>query len=489
MIPIGSMASQVTQVGGVQVEVSGSPPPVVVTSVAPAVSSIDGGDTVVITGTGFIGGTPAVTFDGDAATSPVINDSETITCVIPAHAAGAINVVVTLTGGGAGTGTGVFTYQDPTASSITPATGSVDGGTAFTIAGTGFVRAGETITIQGTTATSIVRVSSIELTGVSPAGDAGAQDVVVSGDQTLAGAWTYSAWSYLSDTEPPDPGSGYVWADDFDDYSTIAARCSAYPANNRMTIPNPPDPPAWASVIAGRVGGYALRTAVPEGDSNRTWLSPFYTQNTNYGSRCFVMQFYFRISAGGSVGSYGTKWLEAWYPPNVKRMQTGLVDAGITFSDNGADAGSGTTSLNRTIQPVGPYICGTHAGETVLSDGDWHRFTFLWAMNTTSTFENGVGNTTSAQQDVNYTGTSSQDGRAAIWLDGTLVADFQQTKVGVTPDGGTGVWCLQCDVDSLMPRSYVTYHKFPDIFGYLGGSVPAPFTLDYDDLKTWAVTL
>jgi IPT/TIG domain len=61
---------------------------------------------------------------------------------------------------------------------ISPSSGSLNGGTALTITGTGFL-AGATVTVDGTSATSVVVVSSTSITCVTPAGAIGAATVVV----------------------------------------------------------------------------------------------------------------------------------------------------------------------------------------------------------------------------------------------------------------------------------------------------------------------
>ena len=88
----------------------------VVTSVAPNNAPAAGGDAVTITGRNFSRSSPpAVTFDGVAATGITVVSKTSITCTTPAHAAGAVDVVVTNSNKGdghslSGTGVGVFTY-------------------------------------------------------------------------------------------------------------------------------------------------------------------------------------------------------------------------------------------------------------------------------------------------------------------------------------------------------------------------------------------
>jgi IPT/TIG domain len=69
-----------------------------VSNCSPSTGSADGGTSVTITGTNFNGAT-SVTFDGSAATSVVVVNSTTITCVTPAHAQGLVSVAVTAPGG------------------------------------------------------------------------------------------------------------------------------------------------------------------------------------------------------------------------------------------------------------------------------------------------------------------------------------------------------------------------------------------------------
>lgn len=78
-----------------------------ITSLNPTSGTTAGGTGVTITGTNLTS-TSSVTFDGLAASFSVI-DATTVTASTPAHAAGAVDVVIT-TDGGSATDVGGFTY-------------------------------------------------------------------------------------------------------------------------------------------------------------------------------------------------------------------------------------------------------------------------------------------------------------------------------------------------------------------------------------------
>jgi glucose/arabinose dehydrogenase len=84
-----------------------------VTSINPTTGVTTGGTTVTITGTGFLAGA-SVSFGGTAATGVALVNSTTISASTPAHAAGAVNVVVTNTDAKSGTLTNGYTYTTPT---------------------------------------------------------------------------------------------------------------------------------------------------------------------------------------------------------------------------------------------------------------------------------------------------------------------------------------------------------------------------------------
>lgn len=155
-----------------------------------------GGTNVTITGTGFVA-TPTVTFGGTSATNVVLVNSTTITCTTPAHAAGAVNVVVTNPDTQTGTGTNAFTYvAAPTVSSVSANSGPAAGGTNVTVTGTGF-SATPTITFGGSAATNVAFTNSTTLTCTTPAHAAGAVDVVVTNPDTQTGTGT-GVFTYIA---------------------------------------------------------------------------------------------------------------------------------------------------------------------------------------------------------------------------------------------------------------------------------------------------
>jgi len=167
------------------------------TTVTPNNGPSTGGTPVTIVGTNFAAGA-TLTFGGAAATSVVVINTTTITAVTPAHAAGAVTVVLTNPDSGTANLPNGFTYaagqSTPTITSITPAQGPTTGGTPFVIIGTGFA-AGATVTLGGVAATSVQVSSATTVMGTTGPHAAGAVDVVVrntdNGQATLPGGFTY----------------------------------------------------------------------------------------------------------------------------------------------------------------------------------------------------------------------------------------------------------------------------------------------------------
>jgi glucose/arabinose dehydrogenase len=178
---------------------SGSNPAPTVTSITPNSGVSTGGTAVTIVGTGFLSGA-TIKLGGTSATGVTLVNSTSITAITPAHAAGAVSVLVTNTDAKSGTLTNGYTYTAPapapTVATITPNSGTTNGGTALSITGTGFLP-GATVKLGGTSATVLAVVNSAIITATAPAHAAGAVSVVVTNTDarsgTLTNGYTYTA--------------------------------------------------------------------------------------------------------------------------------------------------------------------------------------------------------------------------------------------------------------------------------------------------------
>ncbi|MBB5035561.1 beta strand repeat-containing protein [Prosthecobacter vanneervenii] len=163
-----------------------------VSGISAASGPLSGGVSVTITGTNFSGAT-GVTIGGAAATSVTVVDSTHITCTTPAHSAGTASVVVT-TPGGSNAANSLYTYlAAPTVSSVSPASGTVNGGTSVVITGTGFT-SDAVVKFGGVTAT-ITSVSGTSITCTTPtgggAGPASVQVTTPGGTNTANTLYSY----------------------------------------------------------------------------------------------------------------------------------------------------------------------------------------------------------------------------------------------------------------------------------------------------------
>ncbi|HVF90388.1 MAG TPA: phospholipase D-like domain-containing protein, partial [Blastocatellia bacterium] len=113
---VGKTMANVTASGPVwSFTTAGTPPPPTnpptITGIMPNSGSINGGTTVEITGTNFAAGA-TVTFAGLPATNITVVSNTTITAKTPAHAEGAVDVVVKNSNNLSGTLAGGFTYAN-----------------------------------------------------------------------------------------------------------------------------------------------------------------------------------------------------------------------------------------------------------------------------------------------------------------------------------------------------------------------------------------
>jgi len=155
-----------------------SPNPTVLSVVASS-GTKNGGTRVIVTGTDFDSGA-SVTFGGSSAINVIYINSKAIVCTTPAHAIGAVSIVVTNGDSKTGTLSNGYLYINPPATviSISPLTGTKAGGTTLTITGTDFVDP-VIVTIGGLTGLSPTVVNAQIVTAITPAHAIGEAEVTV----------------------------------------------------------------------------------------------------------------------------------------------------------------------------------------------------------------------------------------------------------------------------------------------------------------------
>ncbi len=173
-----------------------------VSAVAPATGPSTGGQSVVITGTGFTAGS-TVLFGAAAATGVTVDSPTQITAVSP-PGTGTVGVGVT-TVGGTGILAGAYGYiVPPTVTAAAPTSGPTTGGTSVVITGTNLTGA-TAVSFGGIAATAFTVNGATQITATTPAGTAGPAAIGVTtpgGAATLANGFSYAAAPTLAAVAP-----------------------------------------------------------------------------------------------------------------------------------------------------------------------------------------------------------------------------------------------------------------------------------------------
>ena len=188
------------------------------TSISPSEGTALGSMLVTLTGSGFVNnaaGINDITFDGVSASTVVVIDDTTLTCMTPAGAPGQLVDVGLVNANGAAQFSPSFRYfEAPTISSLSPTNASATGGELISVSGAGFLdnAAGNADVFLGGIAASNVTVESDTLlTFEAPAGVAGEiVDLALSnqnGSSTLSLAFTYNPLPTLTSLSPPQASS------------------------------------------------------------------------------------------------------------------------------------------------------------------------------------------------------------------------------------------------------------------------------------------
>lgn len=241
----------------------------VVGSLSRSSGSVLGNTSITLTGTSFTG-VSAVSFGGVAAAAFTVDSDTQITVTSPAHAAGAVNIVVTSLGGSSATAAGnAFTYAAvPVVTALAPVNGPIAGGTSVVITGTDLTNP-VNVYFGATVAAVVVANSPTQITATSPALTAGSVDVTVmtAGGTSATGAaskFTYTGQPTITAISPvkgPTGGTGNVviTGSDFVDVTSVrfglANASFQRDSDNQITAVAPAGSAGSVSVTVTAAGG------------------------------------------------------------------------------------------------------------------------------------------------------------------------------------------------------------------------------------------
>ena len=175
------------------------------------------------------------------------------------------------------------TTPAPTLSSVSPASGPTSGGTLITLTGSYFV-SGATVRVGGVAATSVTFVSASQVTARTPAGTAGARDVVITNPNGQAsvrvGGFTYTTTSTALTATSVSPVSGptsggtviTVTGTGFVSGATIAIGGTAATGVTYLSATQ-----LRATTPAKAAGGYSVVVRNPSGQTANTPVGFTYT--------------------------------------------------------------------------------------------------------------------------------------------------------------------------------------------------------------------
>jgi uncharacterized protein (TIGR03382 family) len=248
--------------------------PPTISGATPPTAPTSGGTSITLTGTNLKPGA-LVAFGLDlGANVNVAADGLSLTVVVPPRAtAGAVEVRVINVDFQEASSSNVFSYvyPPPTLAAISPASGWQAGGQTITLTGTGFLTLQSTLTIGGTPASDIARISGTQILARTPAGTPGLADVVfTNGDgqsATLAGAFRYVPAPGLSAISPAHglaQGGTIITLTGTDFVPGAAVLVGTRPAS-AVTVVSPTSITAVES--GGAVGVVDVKVINPDGQS------------------------------------------------------------------------------------------------------------------------------------------------------------------------------------------------------------------------------
>ena len=322
-----------------------------------------GGETLAVTGTGFVAGT-TVDFGSMAATGVTVVSPTVLHATVPPGGPGSVGVTVTTPQGtSAASAADLYAYGPPSVTSVSPRTAATEGGRTVTITGTGLVP-GATVRF-GTTE---VPGADVNATGTSlrvpaPAAADGSVDVTV----TTAAGQSATSVADLFATGAPVVTRVAV------DAGPVAGGNDVIVAGNGfvpgLTVSFGDRPAALAIVTPGGTGLYTVAPAGSAGPVDVTVMTPQGRSATNrrdtyfYGGPVVTKVTH---PSGSAAGDSGVKITGTGFSP----------DATVSFGMQPASAVTvhSPTSITAMAPPANPGVIGvrvdTGAGLSPVSPAD-----------------------------------------------------------------------------------------------------------------------
>lgn len=180
---------------------------ILVTEVRPSRGSTQGGEAVVIAGSGFVE-PMVVRIGGRPAAGVEVLNSTTARVLTPAGFIGGVTVEVWADGQATAPAEGLFAYVDQPARvvmAVRPTQGTVSGGTAITIVGTGF-EDGARVVLGGERALEVEVMDANRIMAITPPHEEGLVDLVVRNPgmpaAVLAEAFEFAPGPEVTSVEP-----------------------------------------------------------------------------------------------------------------------------------------------------------------------------------------------------------------------------------------------------------------------------------------------
>ena len=179
-----------------------------ISSVSPASGPLTGGNLITVLGNYFVAGKMQVLVGGNPCGSVSVTAANTLTCIVPSHAAGevSVKVLVASTEISAELTSGYRYQPGPVIESVSPSVGPLAGGNSVTLQGTGFL-SGARVLLGGVLCTSLrTDESGRFLSCVAGSRASGVVDVEVTNPDnqkaTLTAGYTYQTAPSVSSIRP-----------------------------------------------------------------------------------------------------------------------------------------------------------------------------------------------------------------------------------------------------------------------------------------------